>query len=117
MAKSARIAVIGAGLGGLCAAIKLKQAGYENVRLFERAAEVGGTWRENTYPGCSCDTPVALYQFSFAPSAAWKNTFPSSAEVKPMPKSSATASACVPICIWARSPFPPHGTKQSAIGS
>ena len=82
MAKSARIAVIGAGLGGLCAAIKLKQAGYENVRLFERAAEVGGTWRENTYPGCSCDTPVALYQFSFAPSVGWKNTFPSSAEVK-----------------------------------
>jgi cation diffusion facilitator CzcD-associated flavoprotein CzcO len=76
------IAIIGAGLGGLAAAIALKQAGYTNLAIYEKADRVGGTWAQNTYPGCSCDVPVALYQFSFAPAIHWTNTYPSSTEVQ-----------------------------------
>jgi cation diffusion facilitator CzcD-associated flavoprotein CzcO len=79
---SRSIAIIGAGLGGLCAAVKLKEAGYEDVVVFERAESVGGTWRENTYPGCACDTPVAMYQLSFAPSLAWSHIYPRAAEIQ-----------------------------------
>jgi cation diffusion facilitator CzcD-associated flavoprotein CzcO len=58
-----RVAIIGAGLGGLCAGIKLKETGIEDFLIFERNPKVGGTWYENKYPGCCCDTPVALYEF------------------------------------------------------
>jgi len=70
------VAVIGAGLGGLAAGIKLKEAGFEDLVILEKAAKVGGTWRDNSYPGCCCDVPVALYQFSFAPSLLWDHLFP-----------------------------------------
>jgi cation diffusion facilitator CzcD-associated flavoprotein CzcO len=76
------IVVVGAGLGGLAAAIKLKEAGYSNLTIVEKANRVGGTWAQNTYPGCACDVPVALYQFSFAPAIHWTNTFPSGSEVQ-----------------------------------
>jgi cation diffusion facilitator CzcD-associated flavoprotein CzcO len=76
-----RIAIIGAGLGGLCAAIQLKQAGYTDIAVFEKETSVGGTWRDNRYPGCACDVPVALYQFSFAPSPNWSHIFPRAAEM------------------------------------
>src|SRR5690606_1879736 len=76
-----RIAIIGAGLGGLCAAIKLKQAGYTDIAVFEKEASVGGTWRDNRYPGCACDVPVALYQLSFAPSPKWSHIFARGPEI------------------------------------
>lgn len=82
MDHSTPIAIIGAGLGGLAAAIQLKQAGYTNLTLIEKGTKVGGTWAQNTYPGCSCDVPVALYQYSFAPAIHWTNTYPSSAEIQ-----------------------------------
>ncbi len=82
MSKKPSVAVIGAGLGGLCAGIKLKQAGIDNLVILEKAAKVGGTWRDNSYPGCCCDVPVALYQFSFAPSAGWSHIFPRYDEVQ-----------------------------------
>lgn len=71
-----RIAIIGAGLGGLCAAIQLKQAGYADIAVFEKETSVGGTWRDNRYPGCACDVPGALYQFSFAPNPKWSHFYP-----------------------------------------
>ena len=77
-----RIAVIGAGLGGLCAAIKLKEAGFDQITVLEKADKVGGTWRDNQYPGCCCDTPVALYEFSFAPNPKWSHLFPRAPEVQ-----------------------------------
>jgi cation diffusion facilitator CzcD-associated flavoprotein CzcO len=80
--KSMPIAIIGAGLGGLAAAIKLKEAGYTEIVILEKDSRVGGTWSQNTYPGCSCDVPVALYQYSFAPWFEWTNTFPSSSEIQ-----------------------------------
>jgi cation diffusion facilitator CzcD-associated flavoprotein CzcO len=76
------IAIIGAGLGGLAAAIKLKETGYTNLVILEKADRVGGTWAQNTYPGCSCDVPVSLYQYSFAPAIHWTNTFPRASEVQ-----------------------------------
>src|SRR5262249_60618646 len=76
------VAVIGAGLGGLCAGIKLKEAGFDNLVILEKGEKVGGTWRDNTYPGCACDTPVAVYQFSFAPSLKWSHLFPRHHEVQ-----------------------------------
>lgn len=68
-----RVAVVGSGFGGLCMAIKLKQAGIDSFTVFEKAERLGGTWRANTYPGCECDIPSALYSYSFAPYAEWPN--------------------------------------------
>lgn len=75
------VIVIGGGLGGLLAAIKLKEAGYA-FTLLEKNKSVGGTWHENKYPGCSCDVPVALYQYSFAGSLVWNKGYPVADEVE-----------------------------------
>lgn len=71
---SKKIAIIGAGLGGLCAAIKAREAGHQ-VTIFDAADDVGGTWRANRYPGVACDVPAILYQFSFAPNPHWDYYF------------------------------------------
>lgn len=75
------VVVIGAGLGGLLAGIKLKEVGY-SFTILEKNHAVGGTWHENKYPGCSCDVPVALYQFSFAGSLVWNKGYPVADEVE-----------------------------------
>ena len=66
------IAIIGAGASGLCAAIQLGKVGIPYT-IFEKNAEVGGTWYENRYPGCAVDTPNHFYQFSFEPNNNWPN--------------------------------------------
>jgi cation diffusion facilitator CzcD-associated flavoprotein CzcO len=76
------IAIIGAGFGGIGAAIRLKQAGIHSFRIFERAAEIGGTWRDNTYPGAACDVPSHVYSFSFEPNPGWSRVFAESAEIQ-----------------------------------
>jgi cation diffusion facilitator CzcD-associated flavoprotein CzcO len=76
------VAIVGAGLGGLGAAIRLKQSGFDSIALLEKSSAVGGTWRDNSYPGCCCDVPVVLYQFSFAPSIRWHHVFPRQAEIQ-----------------------------------
>jgi cation diffusion facilitator CzcD-associated flavoprotein CzcO len=73
--------VIGAGFSGLGAAIRLKQAGYTDMVILERASDVGGTWRDNTYPGCRCDVQSNLYSYSFEPRADWSESFPSQPEL------------------------------------
>jgi cation diffusion facilitator CzcD-associated flavoprotein CzcO len=73
--------IIGAGFGGLGAAIKLRQAGYTDLVILERADDVGGTWRDNTYPGCRCDVQSNLYSYSFEPKPDWNETFPSQPEL------------------------------------
>ncbi|PRH79447.1 4-hydroxyacetophenone monooxygenase [Streptomyces solincola] len=70
-----RVAVIGSGFSGLGMAIRLLQKGIDDFLVFERADEVGGTWRDNTYPGCACDVMSHLYSFSFARNPGWKSTF------------------------------------------
>ena len=77
-----RIAVVGSGFSGLCAAIRLRKAGFDDVTIYERAADVGGTWRDNTYPGCACDIPSNLYSFSFEPNPDWTRMFPLQAEIR-----------------------------------
>jgi cation diffusion facilitator CzcD-associated flavoprotein CzcO len=70
-----RVAIVGSGFSGLGLAIRLKQRGMENFIILERAGDVGGTWRDNTYPGCACDVPSHLYSFSFAPNPNWSRHF------------------------------------------
>jgi cation diffusion facilitator CzcD-associated flavoprotein CzcO len=77
-----RVAVIGSGFGGLGAGIKLLEAGVRDFVILERAASVGGTWRDNTYPGCACDVPSHLYSFSFAPNPRWSRSFSGQAEIR-----------------------------------
>lgn len=71
-----RIAIIGAGFGGLGTAIRLKQAGIDDFVVLEKAEEVGGTWQVNTYPGAQCDIPSIIYSFSFAPNPDWSRLYP-----------------------------------------
>jgi cation diffusion facilitator CzcD-associated flavoprotein CzcO len=73
--------IIGAGFSGLGAAIKLQQAGHTDMIILERAEAVGGTWRDNTYPGCRCDVQSNLYSYSFDPKPDWSETFPSQPEL------------------------------------
>ncbi|HEX2578053.1 MAG TPA: NAD(P)/FAD-dependent oxidoreductase [Aquihabitans sp.] len=76
-----RIAIIGAGFGGLGMAARLRQAGIETFAIHEKADRIGGTWRDNTYPGAACDVPSHLYSLSFAPKADWTRKFPEQAEI------------------------------------
>jgi cation diffusion facilitator CzcD-associated flavoprotein CzcO len=82
MAEPKKAVIVGAGLGGICAGIQLARAGMEDFVILERDPNPGGTWRDNTYPGCACDVPVSLYQFSFAPSLLWRHVFPRAAEMQ-----------------------------------
>jgi cation diffusion facilitator CzcD-associated flavoprotein CzcO len=77
-----RVAIIGSGFGGLCMAIKLRQAGIEDFVILERADAVGGTWRDNTYPGCQCDVPSHLYSYSFEPEREWTAPYAGHAEIR-----------------------------------
>jgi cation diffusion facilitator CzcD-associated flavoprotein CzcO len=77
-----RVAVIGTGFAGLGAAIRMRQAGITDFVVFERAEEVGGTWRDNTYPGAACDVPSHLYSFSFAPNPGWTESFSAQPEIQ-----------------------------------
>jgi cation diffusion facilitator CzcD-associated flavoprotein CzcO len=70
------VAIVGAGFGGLGMAIQLKRAGRDDFVVLERAADVGGTWWANTYPGCQCDIPSNLYSFSFARKSDWTTAYP-----------------------------------------
>ena len=76
-----KIAIVGTGFSGICAAIKLKEAGFDNFVLYEKASEIGGTWRDNTYPGAACDVKSHLYSFSFEPNANWSRVFSGQAEI------------------------------------
>ncbi|HYP01148.1 MAG TPA: NAD(P)/FAD-dependent oxidoreductase [Pyrinomonadaceae bacterium] len=77
----ARIAIIGSGFGGLGTAIRLKQEGVEDFVVLERAGDVGGTWRDNSYPGCACDVQSHLYSFSFAPNPGWSRSYSPQPEI------------------------------------
>jgi cation diffusion facilitator CzcD-associated flavoprotein CzcO len=76
-----RIGIVGAGFGGIGLAVLLKRAGFSAITLFERGAAVGGTWRDNTYPGAACDVQSHLYSYSFAPRTAWSQRYSGQAEI------------------------------------
>lgn len=81
MTEQVDVAIIGAGFAGIGAAIALHRAGHE-VLVLERADSVGGTWRDNTYPGVACDIPSHLYSLSFMPNPAWTRVFAPGAEIR-----------------------------------
>jgi cation diffusion facilitator CzcD-associated flavoprotein CzcO len=76
-----RIVIVGTGFSGLGMAIKVREEGEFDFVLLERADDIGGTWRDNTYPGCRCDVPSHLYSFSFAPNPDWSSTLSPQAEI------------------------------------
>ncbi|MGH3344503.1 MAG: flavin-containing monooxygenase [Carbonactinosporaceae bacterium] len=76
-----QVAIIGTGFSGLCMAIQLKRAGIEDFVVLEKADDIGGTWRENRYPGCACDVHSVLYSFSFAPNPSWSRKFAPQQEI------------------------------------
>src|SRR5882757_981867 len=76
-----RIAIIGAGPGGICAGFRLKEAGYDDFVILEQAPAIGGTWWHNSYPGCACDVPSHLYSFSFATKMDWPHPYGTQPEV------------------------------------
>jgi cation diffusion facilitator CzcD-associated flavoprotein CzcO len=82
MTRPLRFIVIGAGMSGILAAVRLKQAGQSNFTLYEKGASIGGTWRENRYPGLTCDVPAHCYTYSFAPHAEWSAFYAPGAEIK-----------------------------------
>jgi cation diffusion facilitator CzcD-associated flavoprotein CzcO len=76
-----RIAIIGAGFSGLCLAIELRKAGIESFTLYEKASRLGGTWRDNTYPGAACDVPAMAYCFSFEQKSDWSRVWAPQSEI------------------------------------
>ena len=76
-----RIVIVGAGPGGLCLGAKLREAGFEDFVILERADGVGGTWRRNAYPGAACDIPSHLYSFSFDQKADWSRAYAAQPEI------------------------------------
>ncbi len=79
--RALRVAIIGAGMSGICMAAKLQDAGIDSFTIFEKADDVGGTWRDNTYPGLSCDVPSRFYSYSFRPNPKWSRFFSPGPEI------------------------------------
>ena len=77
-----RFVVIGAGMAGILSGIKLLEAGFTDVSIYEKADRIGGTWRENTYPGLTCDVPSHSYTYSFEPNPDWTRQLPPGAEIQ-----------------------------------
>lgn len=77
-----RFLVIGAGMSGILAAVKLRESGFDDVVVLEKADRLGGTWRENRYTGLTCDVPAHAYTYSFAPNAEWTRFFAGGDEIQ-----------------------------------
>lgn len=67
--------IVGAGFTGIGAAIKLSEADVDDFVILERSDRVGGTWRDNTYPGAACDVPSLLYSYSFVKNSSWSRAY------------------------------------------
>src|SRR5690349_17502306 len=80
--RSVDVLIIGAGFAGLGAAIRLAQDGRDDYLVIDRGAEVGGTWRDNTYPGAACDVPSHLYSYSFELNPRWTRSFSPQSEIQ-----------------------------------
>ena len=78
--RDVRVVVMGAGMSGILSGIKLLEAGITNCTIYEKAARIGGTWRENTYPGLTCDVPSHAYTYSFEPNPDWSHMLPPGVE-------------------------------------
>jgi len=96
--RALRIAIIGAGPGGLCMGIRLAGAGFENFEIFEKADGVGGTWYHNRYPGCACDVPSHLYSYSFELKRDWSRPYAPQREILAYLEHCAEKYGLVPHC-------------------
>ncbi|MFO0593145.1 MAG: NAD(P)/FAD-dependent oxidoreductase [Polyangiaceae bacterium] len=74
--------IVGSGFAGLCMAIALKRAGIDDFVVLEKSGSVGGTWRDNVYPGCACDVPSHVYSYSFEPNPRWSATYSPQGEIR-----------------------------------
>ncbi|MEV4562781.1 NAD(P)/FAD-dependent oxidoreductase [Nonomuraea sp. NPDC049419] len=90
------IVIVGSGFAGICMAIKLKEAGYHDFVILEKAGELGGTWRDNTYPGCACDVPSHMYSYSFALNPGWSRMFSPQEEIRRYLRACAAAYGVTP---------------------
>ncbi len=79
--ESLGVAIIGGGFAGIAMAIRLREAGRTDFAILEKASGLGGTWRDNTYPGCACDIPSRLYSYSFAPDGDWSRRYAPQPEI------------------------------------
>ena len=75
------IVIVGAGFGGIGMGIALKKAGYHDFVILDKAQDLGGTWRDNQYPGCACDVPSPLYSYSFELNPDWSRLFAPQREI------------------------------------
>lgn len=111
------VAVVGAGIAGLGLGIRMKRSGQDDFVILERADDVGGTWRDNVYPGAACDIPSRLYEYSFRPNPGWSHRFASAQEIHRylygmrLPKSS-----CSHTYAWAARCGPPTGIRARDAG-
>ncbi|MBV9713410.1 MAG: NAD(P)/FAD-dependent oxidoreductase, partial [Ktedonobacteraceae bacterium] len=94
------IAILGTGFSGLGMAIRLKQSGEEDFVVIERATDIGGTWRDNTYPGCACDIPSHLYSFSFALNPHWSRAYSPQREIRSYLRHCARRFGIIPHIRW-----------------
>src|SRR6478735_269174 len=114
---SPRVVVIGAGFGGLGVAQALRRAGVGDITILERADDVGGVWRDNTYPGAACDVPTPLYSWSWAPNPEWGRRY------GPSRRSSTTCGVrparpgCSTSCAPASRSRPRSTTRRAAAGA
>jgi len=90
------VAIIGAGMTGILLAIKLEEAGITDLTILEKKADLGGTWRENTYPGVACDIPAHMYTYSFEPNTEWNHRFARGEEIQAYFKRVATKYGVTP---------------------
>ncbi|NBE96688.1 NAD(P)/FAD-dependent oxidoreductase [Nonomuraea sp. KC401] len=98
----AGIVIIGAGLAGVCMAIKLKAAGHHDFVILEKAGDLGGTWRDNTYPGCACDVPSHMYSYSFDLNPGWSRMFAPQQEIHDYLRSCADRHGVTPHIRYGR---------------
>lgn len=91
------IAIIGAGMSGIAAVVKLREAGFTDLTVFEKAGKVGGTWRENRYPGLSCDVPSRWYSFSFNLNPDWTHRFSYGPEIQAYMEDTAETFGVTPL--------------------
>ncbi len=94
------IAILGTGFSGLGMAIRLKQSGQHDFVVLEKASDIGGTWRDNTYPGCACDIPSHLYSFSFALNPKWSHMYSPQHEIQSYLRRSARRFGIIPHIQW-----------------
>ncbi|MCJ2142585.1 flavin-containing monooxygenase [Methylobacterium sp. E-066] len=96
-AETLEVLIVGAGFSGLAMAIRCKQAGIGPLRVIEKGDDIGGTWRENTYPGAACDVPSHLYSLSFAPKADWTRMYAPQPEIQAYLRETAERHGLMPL--------------------